>query len=62
MQNNEREAKGKISHLKITTSMTITGLDCTGLGRKRSKLKVKIDTHTEQCNVAVIIKYEIKSD
>ena len=36
MQNNEREAKGKISHFKITTSMTITRLDCTGLGWKRS--------------------------
>ena len=25
------------------------------------KLKVKIDMHREQCNVVVIIKYEIKS-
>ena len=25
------------------------------------KLKVKIDMHIEQCNVVVIIKYEIKS-
>ena len=25
------------------------------------KLKVRIDTHIEQCNVVVIIKYEIKS-
>ena len=25
------------------------------------KLKVKIDMHIEQCNMVVIIKYEIKS-
>ena len=28
---------------------------------KHIKLKVKIDMHIEQCNIIVIIKYEIKS-